>query len=120
MARLPLYFKSDTVLEIGNGGTPLQKSVSGTAITDASGETVEVTIWNAEVDPMTKINASPLSLTHQGTPDGYWSVNIDDDFESSALTEGLHCMLAIDVDAGAGFNLYMELDAVVKTYRGEE
>jgi hypothetical protein len=120
MARLPLFYLTDTLLEIGKGGTVLQKAATGAAITDGGGTTVTATIWNAEVNPMTQITSSPLSLTHQGSPDGYWSANIDDDFESSGLTEGLHVEVRISVNAGAGFNMYMELDGVVEVYRGEE
>lgn len=117
MPRIKLFYLSDTVLEIGNGGTVLQKQISGTAITDASGETVDAEIWSTGSTPA--IIGSPLSLTHQGSPDGYWSVNIPDDFASSALTNGLHVLLKVTVNAGDGFQLYMEMDGEVEVAKGD-
>jgi hypothetical protein len=115
MARLPIFYLSDTVLEVGKGGTALQKQVSGDAITSG---TVTATIWNMEGSSPAQVGGT-ITLTHQGSPDGYWSGNIDDDFGSSGLTNGMHVQIRISADGGAGFKLYMEIDGVVEVYRGD-
>lgn len=114
MARLPFFYLSDTVLEIGKGGKPLQKQISEVAITSG---TVTAEIWSTGGTPA-KIG-NTITLTHQGTPDGYWSGNVDDDHGTSGLTKGLHVLVKLTVDGGAGFNLYMEMDGVVEVYRGD-
>lgn len=114
MARLPFLYLSANVLEVGNGGTPLQKLISGAAITSATSFTAE--IWSTGDTPA-KIGDT-LTLTHQGTPDGYWSSPIAYDHGTSGLTAGLHVKVKLTLDAGAGFERYWEMDGVVEIDKG--
>ena len=114
MARLPFFYLSDTVLEIGKN-TPLQNQLTGAAITSVTSFDVE--IWSTGGTPARIGDVIDMKDGHQG--DGYWLVNIDDDHGTSGLTRGMHVLIKITINAGAGFQLYMEMDGEVEVYRGD-
>lgn len=115
MARLQFFYLSANVLEVGNGGTPLQKQVSGDPITSAT--TFTASIWSTGDTPA-QIGET-LVLTHQGTPAGYWSAPITWNHGESGLTVGLHVKVKLALNAGAGFEKYWELDGVVEIDKGD-
>ena len=89
MARLGFVYLSANVLEVGNGGTPLQKQISEVAITSVGGGgSFTAEIWSIGGTPARIGDA--LTLTHQGNPDGYWSSPIAYDHGTNGLTAGLH------------------------------
>lgn len=112
MARLPFARISDNVLEVGKGSTPLQKAVSGDTITSG---TLTAEIWSRGDTPA-KVGDT-ITLTHQGSPAGYWSGPVADDH--AAVASDGHVLVKLSINGGAGFALYMELDGVVETKKGD-
>jgi hypothetical protein len=113
---LDVWLKTDTVMELGAGGTPLQRVLTGAAITagNVTGE-----IWNQDATP-NPAKVGDITFSHDDELDGHWIANVDDDFESSALLRGMNILTKITAIDGAGYTLYAEIPGVVRVYRGEE
>ncbi len=103
--KLRVYKGSDTLLELG-AERPLTNKLTGAAITSG---TVTATI-HKESDGA-QIGGT-VTLTHQGSPDGFWSGPIADDFATFTDREPL--VFKITADGGAGLMLYKEVKGIVE------
>jgi hypothetical protein len=113
MPRLVFTLRSDNVFEIG-ANTVLQKTVDGTALTAG---TITAEIWSDEASPA-KVGDT-ITITHQGSPNGYWSGPVADDH--AAMLEamrGKHVLVKLSIDCGAGYVKYAELDGIVEVDKG--